>query len=318
MTRRLGGGQGWGAGLRLVTGGSVIDAATERRLASSRVLSDHLDYMRWCNLRPSTISQRIYALARFAAFIHHDVLDATAEEVGAFRDRLTRAGQPLAARSQRAELAHLRGFFTWACVVAEIRDDDPMLRVPKPKTPRNLPHPIPESELATAIQTARDRIRPFFLLAAFEGLRACEISPLRGEDIWWHASPPLIIIRESKGGDEQAVPLHPVVAAELERLPRRGWLFPKLDGSGPLKPHSISHLANEHLHRIGSSYTLHSCRHRFGTLCLRLSGGDLRTTQELMRHASPASTAMYTLVDMGAAAGVVNGLPIPTPLAVAS
>lgn len=262
---------------------------------------------------------RRYALLRLARFIDRDPVTATAAEIGAFRDRLTRAGRPLQPSSQGAELAHLRAFFKWALLEEPpLVAVDPMLRVPLPKLPRWLPHPIPEHELALAIETARDRIRPFYFLAAYAGLRACEIAPLRGEDIWWHQDPELIVIRRGKGGDPGTMPIGPVLRQVLLELPRRGWLFPKVDGTGPLKPWSVSQLANEHLHSTGSSHTLHSCRHRFGTLVYRLSGGDLRLTQEMMRHRSPVSTAVYTQVDQSHAAGVVGSLPAPTALRVAS
>ncbi len=266
--------------------------------------------------RPGTIAQRRYALLRLAHFIDRDPITANTADIGAFRDRLTRAGQPLAPQSQAAELAHLRGFFKWA-LLEGVLTSDPMLRVPQPSLPRWLPHPIPEHELAHAIETARDRIRPFYFLAAYAGLRACEIAPLRGEDLWWHQDPALIIIRRGKGGDPGTVPIGPVLREVLLAMPKRGWLFPRLDGEGPLKAHSVSHLANEHLHRTGSNHTLHSCRHRFGTLVYRLSRRDLRLTQEMMRHRSPTSTAVYTLVDQSEAASVVSALPAPTTLRVA-
>lgn len=290
--------------LRLV-GGTEID-----RHERSSVIEAHLDWCRWSNLRPGTITQRRYALNRLARF-HPDVelLDITHEHVAAFRDRLTRAGQPLAPNSQSMELKHFRGFFTWA-VLEGLIDQDPMLRVPMPRLPKKLPHPIPEHELALALATARERIRPWFLLAAFAGLRASEIAALRADDIWWHTTPALIVVREGKGGGEGTVPMSPIIADALAPLPKRGWLFPKLDGSlGPVKGWTVSHLCNDHLHRIGSTHTIHACRHRFGTLIHRLSGGDLRVTQELMRHKSILSTTLYTEVDQAQAAGVVAALP---------
>lgn len=294
--------------LRLIPGGrgaSIIDDRHER----SAVLQHHLDHLRWRNQRPGVIAQRRYALLRLARFHDIDLLDVTTEHVAAFRDRPTRAGQPLAPASQSAELSHLRAFYKWA-LLEELIVSDPMLRVPLPRLPRWLPHPIPEHELAEAIRTARARIRPFFMLAAYAGLRACEIAPLRGDDLWWHHDPPLIRIREGKGGDEGLVPLAPALRAELLALPRHGWLFPKTNGDpGPLRAWSVSHLANDHLRRLGSTFTLHACRHRFGTQVYRASGRDMRQTQELMRHKSIKSTAIYTEVDQSEAATIVASLP---------
>lgn len=293
--------------LRLIEGEGrrIIDD----RHGRSSVLSHHLNYLRWRNQRPGVITQRRYALLRLARFHDVDLLDVTSEQISDFRDRLTAAGHPLAPASQSAELAHLRSFFKWA-LLEDLIERDPMLRVPMPRVPRGIPHPIPEDELSDAIRTARDRIRPFFLLAAYAGLRACEIAPLRGDDIWWTHDPPMIDIRVGKGGDPGRVPLAPALRSELRALPAKGWLFPKVDGSpGHLQAWSVSHLANEHLHRIGSAHTLHSCRHRFGTLIYRLSGRDIRQTQELMRHRSIVSTAIYTQVDQVEAAEVVAALP---------
>lgn len=284
----------------------------------SSALGQHLEYLRWCNLQQRTIDERRTTLGRLVRHAGVDLLAITQEQVSAFRDRPSRSGQPLAQSTTRTELAHLRAFYKWA-LLEELVERDPMLRVPLPRIPRWLPHPIPEHELAAAIDTARDRIRPFFFLAAYAGLRAIEISKLRADDLWWHQDPPLLVVREGKGGDPGTVPISPILAAELEQLPRFGFLFPKLNGTlGPIRAAAVSHMANDHLHATGSFHTLHSCRHRFGTMVYRLSGGDLRLTQEMMRHKSPVSTAIYTQVDQGAAAGVVSALPAPSRLRAAS
>ena len=295
-----------------IVGGTVIVDRYER----CSVLAAHLTHLRWRNHSTGTISQRRYALLRLARHADKDLLEVTSDDISVFRDRLTRAGQPLVAKSQSGELTHLRAFYKWA-VLEELIDRDPTLRVPMPRLPRGLPHPIPEHELALAITTAAERVRPFYFLAAYAGLRACEIAQVRGEDIWWDQDPVLLVIRRGKGGDPGTVPVGAVLREELLRLPRKGWLAPRADGQpGPLMPHMVSHLANDHLHRVGSLHTLHSCRHRFGTMVYRLSGGDLRLTQEMMRHRSPVSTAIYTQVDQSHAAGVVSLLPAPTLLRV--
>jgi site-specific recombinase XerD len=77
-----------------------------------------------------------------------------------------------------------------------------------------------------------------------------------------------------------------------------------------LPAHRVSSLCNVFLHDLGISHTLHTLRHWFGTQTLRVNGGDLRQTQELMRHQSPVSTAIYTWVDPKAAAVTVAALPV--------
>lgn len=269
----------------------------------------HLADLRWRNYSPTTISQRRNAVRRLERFTGKDALDVDLPEILLFRDRLTRAGQALTIATQHAEIAHLAGFYRWA-LLEGWREDDPMLRVPRPRLPRWMPHPIPEHDLARAIDTASDRIRPWLYLAAFAGLRACEIAPLRAEDLWWHTDPPLLVVQHGKGGDPGTVPISPVLEPILRLLPRKGWLFTRHDGApGPNQAHLISHLSNAHLHRIGIALTLHSLRHRFGTQVYRASGRDMRQTQELMRHRSPVSTAVYTLVDQSEAAGIVAALP---------
>lgn len=49
-------------------------------------------------------------------------------------------------------------------------------------------------------------------------------------------------------------------------------------------------------------------RHRFATAVYQTSGRDLRTTQELMRHATPVSTAIYTWIDPADGAAAVHNL----------
>lgn len=269
----------------------------------------HLESLRRRNLAASTIYQRERALTRFERYTGVAPINATTGDIIRFIDRRQRDGTRLAPQSIGAELAHLTGFYRWA-VREGWRDDDPTMRVDRPKLPRNLPRPMPEHSLSLAIDEAPDRLRPMLMLAAFAGLRACEVAPLRGDDLWWHSDPPVIFIRQAKGGNQEAVPLAPILEPELRRLAPKGYLFPKRDGTlGPIKAHSVSHMCNAYLHRLGMHDTFHSLRHRFGSQVYRLSGRDLRQTQELMRHRSPVSTAIYTAVDPGEAAGIVAALP---------
>lgn len=243
--------------LRLVAPGAAIRWGT----VQDDHIDDHLAHLRRRNLSSGTIDQRRRTLARFARHAGVPLLDASTDQILDFTDRRTREGLHLQPESVAAELAHLAGFYKWA-VIEDLRVDDPMVKVPRPKLARRLPHPIPEHDLARAIEEAPERVRPMLMLAAYAGLRACEIAPLKADDLWWHLDPPMIFIRRSKGGDEAAVPMAPILEPHLRDLPRRGWLFPKRDETlGPVKAHTVSHLCNDHLHRVGVwHHTLHSDR----------------------------------------------------------
>jgi integrase/recombinase XerD len=63
------------------------------------------------------------------------------------------------------------------------------------------------------------------------------------------------------------------------------------------------------MQRAGIRGAPHACRHFYGTQVLALANGDLRVAQELLRHASPKTTAIYTLVDDTKRRSALMGLP---------
>ncbi len=93
-------------------------------------------------------------------------------------------------------------------------------------------------------------------------------------------------------------------------LPFRGWLFPGQDRQrqptgGHVTASQVSHLASRYLHDSGSASTFHALRHHFGTEVYRGSL-DIRLTQDLLGHSSPAMTAGYTALAPGRAVDVVG------------
>ena len=110
---------------------------------------------------------------------------------------------------------------------------------------------------------------------------------------------------KGKGGKERIVPILPAVCEAVEHylklcpyavLPD-GPLFLGARG-GPLNPRMIQ-LAMARLRGalgLPDSATPHALRHSFATHLLA-GGGDLRTIQELLGHASLASTQIYTEID---------------------
>ena len=194
------------------------------------MVEDHLRQLRRRNLRPSTIQQRRRALIRLGR--SHDLSRVTTEQIEDWLDRRT-----LQPEGRATEISHLRGFYKWA-VMEGVLDRDPTLRVVRPKVARRLPRPMPEGDLAMAVEAAPLQIRAMLMLAAFAGLRACEVAGLQGEHVLLDDR--VILVAEGKGGGMSSVPLAPVLEPILRGLPRSGLLFRLTDG-WPLDPHNVSH-----------------------------------------------------------------------------
>lgn len=272
----------------------------------------HLEHLRERHLRPNTITARYNLLRRLALHAGCDVMLVDEAQIVAFLGRVTRSGRPQAAESRATELSHVRGFFRWAAREGLI-DHDPTLRLDRPRLPRRLPRPMPDAQVEDAIAHApARRVRPALLFAAFAGLRAQDMHCLATTDLWWSNRPPLILIPDQKGGGQATVPMSVALRQMLDgcELPAAGWIFPRLDGGrGPLPPWMVSRTANDYLHDRGITHTLHTLRHWFGTQAYRLSGGDLRHTQELMRHSSVASTQLYTQIVPQESADILDRMP---------
>lgn len=262
-------------------------------------LDRHLAWCRAINLRPGTIYQRRRVLTRLGAWLDgRDLIDATRTDLAGW---LT--SRPILPESRATELSHLRGFYRWA-VVEGLVLADPTALMRRPHLPRRLPRPMPTAVLADGLDRAPERVRLALMLAAYAGLRACEIAQLRGEHIDRERG--VIVVHEGKGGGMSTVPLHPLLADELDHWPARGPVWPRGDAlAGHAAPHLVSAAVNRWLHRQGSLATLHQARHWFGAEAYRATGRDLRVTQELLRHRSPVSTALYTWIDPADGASAV-------------
>lgn len=130
-----------------------------------------------------------------------------------------------------------------------------------------------------------------------------EIAQVRGDDLRGAG----LRVR-GKGGTLATVPLHPLVRALAETMPRTGFWFPGSD-AGHVHRGSVGAAITRAMRRAGVLGTPHACRHFYGTATLRAAGGNLRTAQRALRHADIRSTAIYTLVTDEEVAAAVEGIP---------
>lgn len=211
------------------------------------------------------------------------------------RWQVERSAQVRTAAMRSAMGVH-RSFYRWA-VAERLLDVDPTARLRMPRPPRRLPRPMPDDLYRLAMDTADDSLRAILGLAGFAGLRACEVAGLDWAEVQLSGPEPILRVL-GKGQVERVVDVSEPLAVLLEAVGRRpGPVIRRLDGrAGHCHPNTVCGRANRHLHGLGIRETLHTLRHRFATVMLDASGGDLRAVQEALGHASPTSTAIYTRV----------------------
>lgn len=267
------------------------------------VVGRYLDHLRVRNLRPLTIYNRQRALARLRAWAGGPILYLTESDLERWQTQRASEIQP---EPRRTELSHARQFYRWA-QRESFRTDDPTLRIDLPRVARRMPRPIADKKLAVAIEQADVVIAAILSLAAFAGLRACEIARLDWSEVGVGDRSPMLRVVEGKGGHSRMLPVSRALLAALLQLPaRRGPVITRLDGRpGPNQPHRISMRTNTYLHRVGVPETLHQCRHRFASSTYQACR-DIRAVQELMGHASPTTTAIYAAVASGVARAAVE------------
>jgi len=182
-----------------------------------------------------------------------------------------------------------------------------------PKLARSLPKPLSASAAKALTDAdlragearenwvlARDAAVLGLLYGA--GLRIAEALSLRPRDV---AGTPDALTVTGKGGKTRMVPLLPQVMALIQEyvalcpyaLAADGPLFVGARG-GPLSPRIVQFAMASLRGALGlpDSATPHALRHSFATHLLA-RGGDLRSIQDLLGHASLSTTQIYTAVD---------------------
>jgi len=177
---------------------------------------------------------------------------------------------------------------------------NPAEHLPRVRALPTRPNPIPVQVYDTAMGRADERTRLILRMAREAGLRRGEIAVSHSRDMMpdldgWS------LVAHGKGGKTRVVPLTRRLAFELRAL-GDGFFFPG-DIDGHLSPRRVGELATEVL---PEPWTLHKLRARFATDTLRTSGGNFGLVQDLLGHASPATTKIYAEQDPASARNAVE------------
>jgi integrase/recombinase XerD len=276
---------------------------------------DHLLVER--GLSPNTIAAYRRDLTRYRSFLaERGVTDAhrvrdrdVAAHVAAVSASTHEDGTPYRATSVVRALSSVRALHRFLLREGEI-ERDPTAGVVRPKLPRRLPRPLSVEEVSRVLAQPdpstpaglRDRAVLETLYGA--GVRVSELVGLDVDDVDLEEGSVRVL---GKGSKERDVPLgryaRDAISAYLVRVrPQlatrrsRSALFLNLRG-GRLTRQGCAGILAKHASaaRVGHRVSPHTLRHSFATHLLE-GGADVRVVQELLGHASVATTQVYTLV----------------------
>ena len=272
----------------------LLNLTVRRAAAALPILNTWTTWMRAQNMSETTIENRVGLVYAVSMQEGHPPETLLVDNVLSYL-----AGAQIAASSRRTYHVALQSWFRWL-VDAGVRDENPMDQLTTPKASRRTPRFIQTAHVAHLLESRiHARTRSMVLLMGYQGLRVSEVAKFNGFRDIDLVSKELRVI--GKGDVEAVLPLHPIIEAEAERY-ERGWWFPQWTSNrasrsgGHILGASVSSIVGAAMRRYGIPGTAHSLRHWHATEMLR-AGVDIRVIQQLMRHASLATTQLYTHVD---------------------
>lgn len=239
-----------------------------------------LDYMRAGGASPNSIETRRHHLGLAARILGGHPAAVTGDSLLAWFARHRWANE-----TRRGVRSTLRAFFGWA-VDSGHSSHNPALELPVVKPSPPSPRPVPDRHYEEALARARPRERLMLRLAAEVGLRRAEVAVIHSRDLREDLDGWSIVVH-GKGGKDRTLPLSTSLAVALLALPE-GFAFPG-NMEGHLSPRRVGDLVSD---LLPDGWTMHKLRHRFATRAYAVDR-DVFTVQDLLGHASPATTRAY-------------------------
>jgi integrase/recombinase XerC len=265
------------------------------------------------NYRRDLLAFRSFMLERAAALRKPvDEIDVTSISAEDVRSYLAELMKHKAARATvQRRLSAIKAFFRYRETTIGVAS--PARSIRSPKNVRGLPSVLQEAEVRKLIEfsptpddstPASIRDRAIFETLYSSGLRVGELVGLDWRDIDEELG--MVMIRAGKGNKDRLVPLGEPALDALKRwktaMPiaweHNGPVITNLRG-GRLTTRSVEMILQRRIEAAGVTVgvTPHGLRHSFATHMLG-NGADLRSIQEMLGHASLATTQRYTHVSV--------------------
>jgi len=287
-------------------------------LPLTQAMEAHFEWMLVAGYTEDTVRGRRIALRRFIAWCDERGLADPREITRPILERYQRHlfhyrkpdGTPLAIGTQFGCLTPLRTWFKWLAQQNRILLN-PATELALPHLPKLLPRALLGVAEVQAILTAADpaspeglRDRAMLEVLYSTGLRRTELARLKRYDA--DLARLVVFVREGKGRKDRVVPLGERAALWLDKYLVES--RPRLLGGGsevlfvtdwgePVSPEFVADAVRRAKTRAGIAKpgATHLLRHACATHMLD-NGADVRFIQEMLGHASLATTERYTHV----------------------
>ncbi len=240
---------------------------------------------------------------------------AAADEAGLRRYLVGLSEAGFSPRTAARRLSALRHFFRHL-LRDGVRADDPTERLDAPRARRGLPKYLAEAEIVALLAAVSSLSPPraAMMRTALEmlyatGLRIGELLALPAAAL---RSDAMLLMVRGKGGKERVVPLSDAARAAAAQLPAREppspWLFPGREPGQALTRQGFALLLKQVALAAGldpARVSPHVLRHSFASHMLA-RGADLRSLQLLLGHVDISTTQIYTHVEKGRLAAVLQ------------
>jgi len=285
------------------------------------LIRDFLEWLRVRNYSEATVRSRLGALQRFCAWCAERGVLQAREVTKPILERYQRAlfhyrrpsGAPLSFRSQAVHMTGVRTFFRYLSRTNQILSN-PAADLELPRVERRLPRAILSAAEADQVLNVPDvkdafglRDRAILEVLYCCGLRRKELVQLSLFDL--DRERQTLLVRQGKGKKDRMLPIGERALAWVEKYlcevrpglvlePDPGFLFLTMYGTA-LSAAWLTDRVRGYVEAsgVGKLGACHLFRHTMATLMLE-GGADIRFIQEMLGHADPKTTQVYTLVSI--------------------
>lgn len=181
-----------------------------------------------------------------------------------------------------------------------LHDSKPIAEIPRPIKDKKLPKVLSKEAIESIFSTVQNLKHLAMLVLCYSaGLRVNELVSLRLDDI--DEGRGMIRVRNGKGRKDRYTLLSDLARNILIKYRNIyhpvNWLFPGQIPGKHISARTVEKIIENARFKAGikSHFSTHTLRHSFATHLLE-TGVDLRYIQELLGHASPKTTEIYTHV----------------------